>query len=199
MEKTARSLYGDDAPVEVAFERPRNAEFGDYATNLAFKLAKSARKAPQAIAIEIAQAALANEPALRACVADVTATAGFINVRMQPSFWHELIATILRQGEDYGRGAREGPSQRVSLEFGSANPTGPLLVVQGRSLAVGSTLVNARRFTGDLVVTDWIINDAGSQVDTLGRSLYARWRQLHEPAYPFPDDGYPTDYVVEIA
>ncbi|MBV8602739.1 MAG: hypothetical protein JO359_14325, partial [Candidatus Eremiobacteraeota bacterium] len=149
-ERTARSLYGDEAAVEVAFERPRNPDFGDYATNVAFKLAKSARKAPQAIAIEIAQAALAAEPGLRATVADVTATAGFVNVRMKPEFWHTLIARILKEGEDYGRTGGEGKPQRISLEFGSANPTGPLVVVQGRSLAVGSTLVNARRFTGDL-------------------------------------------------
>ena len=196
-DRAARALYGPDAPVEVAFESPRNSEFGDYATNVAFKLAKTARKAPQVIAAEIAERAMAGDPALRATLADAGAVAGFINVRMSPGYWHEILAAILRLGPEYGRGAPTG--KRVSLEFGSANPTGPLLVVQGRSLALGSTLVNALRFTGDDVVTDWIINDTGSQLDTLGRSLYARWRQLRDPAFTFPEDGYPGDYLAEIA
>lgn len=196
-ERAARALYGPQAPVEVAFESPRNSEFGDYATNVAFKLAKSARKAPQIIAAEIAERAMADDSALRATLADATAVGGFINLRMDPGYWHEILATILRLGGDYGRGAPTGA--RVSLEFGSANPTGPLLVVQGRSLALGSTLVNALRFAGDEVVTDWIINDTGSQLDTLSRSLYARWRGLRDPSFAFPDDGYPADYLIEIA
>jgi arginyl-tRNA synthetase len=196
-DRTARRLYGHDAPVEVGFEPPRNREFGDYAANVAFKLARATRKAPQAIATEIAERALRDEGALRMTLADVRPVAGFINIRMQPAFWQRLVAKILAEGADYGRAAPTG--RRFSLEFGSANPTGPLLVVQGRTLAIGSTLANAMRFVGHDVVTDWIINDAGSQLDALGRSLYARWRQLHDPAFPFPEDGYPGDYVTQLA
>src|SRR5579872_840567 len=174
-DRAARALYGADAPVEVTFEPPRNAEFGDYATNVAFKLARVARKAPQAIATEIAERALADDAALRATLEDATAVAGFINLRMKPGYWQHVVETILRHGNDFGRG--KGTGRRMSLEFGSANPTGPLVVVQGRTLAIGSTLVNALRFIGNEVLTDWIVNDAGSQLDALGHSLYARWRQ----------------------
>ena len=193
---TARSLYGADAPVEVTFESPRNRDFGDYATNLAFKLSKTARKAPQAIATEIAEQVV-RDAAVRATLAEVKAVAGFVNVRMQPAFWQQTIREIILDGAAYGRGAPTGT--RYSLEFGSANPTGPLVVVQGRTLAIGSTLANAMRFIGHEVATDWIINDTGSQFDKLSRSLYARWRQLREPGFPFPEDGYPGEYVIELA
>jgi arginyl-tRNA synthetase len=196
-ERAARALYGDGEAARVVFETPRNRDFGDYATNIAFKLAKVARKAPQAVAGEIAERALHDDAHLSQTLAEIKPVAGFINVRMQPAFWQRLVATIISLGADYGRGAPTG--ERMSLEFGSANPTGPLVVVQGRALAIGSTLTNALRFIGHEVVTDWYINDAGSQMDTLVHSLYARWRQLREPKYPFPEDGYPGEYVVELA
>jgi arginyl-tRNA synthetase len=89
--------------------------------------------------------------------------------------------------------------RRISLEFGSANPTGPLVVVQGRTLSIGDALVRAFRMRGYDVFVEWIINDAGAQMDTLGRSLYARYRQIGEPEFPFPEDGYPGEYLVPIA
>ena len=196
-QRAARALYGPEASADVVFEAPRNLEFGDYATNVAFKLTKTARRPPQAIAEAIAARALADDPALRETLGETKAVAGFINVRMSAPYWQTIVAGILRAGADYGRGASTG--RRVSLEFGSANPTGPLLVVQGRSLAIGSTLANALRFGGDDVVTDWIVNDTGSQIQTLGRSVYARWRQLKDPDFPFPEDGYPGEYLKAIA
>ena len=94
---------------------------------------------------------------------------------MVPRYWQTVVARVLREGADFGRGDPLG--ERISLEFGSANPTGPLVVVQGRSLSIGATLANALRFVGYDVTTEWIINDAGAQLDRLGRSLYARYRQ----------------------
>ena len=134
---------------------------------------------------------------VRATVADATPLAGFINLTLSPAFWQRVVGDVLREGADYGRGARNG--ERVSLEFGSANPTGPLVVVQGRTLSIGDTLARAMRHAGYDVFTEWIINDAGSQLDALGRSLYARYRQLSDPAYPLPEDGYPGEYLIPIA
>ncbi len=114
-----------------------------------------------------------------------------------PQFWQRTVAGVLREGENFGAGARQ--NERISLEFGSANPTGPLLVVQGRTLSIGDTLAKTLRFAGYSVFTEWIINDAGSQMDTLARSLYARYMQLWDAAFPFPDEGYPADYLVPIA
>lgn len=191
----ARGLYAGAEPV-VAFEAPRRAEFGDLATNVAFGLAKAARKAPQQIATEIVARALADE-AVRATVAEATAVGGFINLRLVPAFWQRVVADVLRAGDDYGKGAPTG--ERISLEFGSANPTGPLVVVQGRTLSVGDTLAKAMRHAGYDVFTEWIINDAGSQLAVLGRSVYARYRQLFDPSYAFPDEGYPGDYLIPVA
>jgi len=191
----ARALYPQSEP-NVAFEAPRRPEFGDVATNVAFGLAKVAKKAPPEIALAIVARALEDD-AVRATVAAATATAGFINLRLVPQFWQRTIATVLREGPSYGRGAPQ--PERVSLEFGSANPTGPLVVVQGRTLSIGDTLAKTLRFAGYHVFTEWIINDAGSQMDTLARSLYARYMQLWDPSFPFPEDGYPGDYLVAIA
>src|SRR5260370_6063545 len=191
----ARVLWPEANPV-VQFEAPRRAEFGDVATNVAFGLARVARKKPQEIAEAIAARAL-DDPAVRSTVADATAVAGFINLRLVPAFWQRVVATALREGAEFGRGTPTG--ERISLEFGSANPTGPLVVVQGRTLSVGDTLAKTMRHAGYDVLTAWIINDAGSQMDALGRSVYARYRQLFDPAYPFPEHGYPGDYLIPVA
>jgi arginyl-tRNA synthetase len=192
--RAAGELYGVAPPV--VFEAPRRPEFGDIATNVAFGLAKTARQPPPVIADAIAQRAL-DDPRVRATVAEATPTAGFINLRLVPEFWQQTVAEILQAGDGYGRGPARG--ERISLEFGSANPTGPLVVVQGRTLSVGDTLAKALRFAGYDVFTEWIINDAGAQLDTLGRSLHARYRQLWNPGFAFPEDGYPGAYLIPIA
>jgi arginyl-tRNA synthetase len=198
----AKALFPDAEPV-VVFEAPRSREFGDFATNVALRMAKAAKQSPQQVAEAIVARAMA-DPAVAATVADAKPTAGFINLRLVPAYWHRTLGAILAAGPDYGKAPPNGT--RVSLEFGSANPTGPLVVVQGRTLSIGSTLANALRFAGYDVFTEWIINDAGSQLDTLGRSLHARYLQLWDEPYDpdvlppgFPEDGYPGAYVVAIA
>ena len=182
-------------PPRIAFEAPRRPEFGDFSTNVAFSLAKTARRSPQEIATELV-AELSLQPGIEGVFSDVQAVAGFINLRIAPSIWHEVVAQILRDGDRFGAARPNG--QRVSLEFGSANPTGPLVVVQGRSMSIGATLANAMRFRGYDVFLEWIINDAGRQLDALGHSIYARYRELFGP-YPFPEDGYPGEYLIPIA
>jgi arginyl-tRNA synthetase len=188
--------YAQPAPV-IHFEAPRRDEFGDFATNLAFSLTKTARRAPQALAAELVAELAARAPELNPIFSRIEAVGGFINLRLAPPVWHTVVARILREGERFG--ARQPNGQRVSLEFGSANPTGPLVVVQGRSMSVGATLANVMRFRGYDVFLEWIINDAGGQLDALGRSIYARYRQLFDPNYPFPEDGYPGEYLLPIA
>ena len=187
--------YAVPAP-KVGFESPRRPEFGDFATNLAFGLAKAARRAPQEIATDLV-ADLARDADIARSFAGIEAVAGFINLRVAPAVWHAVVTQILREGDRYGEAPHNG--NRISLEFGSANPTGPLVVVQGRSMSAGATLASAMRFAGYDVFVEWIINDAGGQLDALGRSIYARYRQLFDPAYPFPEDGYPGQYLVPVA
>jgi arginyl-tRNA synthetase len=188
--------YSVAAPA-VTFEAPRRPEFGDFATNVAFALAKTARRSPQEIATGIVAEIPRRAPELERSFSSVDAVAGFINLRLAPPVWQACVARILREGDRFGEAPRNG--ERISLEFGSANPTGPLVVVQGRSMSIGATLANAMRFCGYDVFVEWIINDAGGQLDALGRSIYARYRQLFSPDYPFPAEGYPGEYLVPIA
>jgi arginyl-tRNA synthetase len=196
LDAAARDILGGEAPPPVALEAPRNPEHGDFSSNLALVLAKRARRAPQQLATEIV-AKVGADAGVRAIVSEVSAVGGFINIRMSPVYWQRAVHEILERGEDYGRGAPTG--ERVSLEFGSANPTGPLVVVQGRTLSLGDSIARAMRLSGIAVTTEWISNDAGSQIDTLGRSLYARYRQIADPTFPFPTDGYPGEYLLPIA
>ena len=197
LSRAIEARYPQASFGEVAFEAPRRPEFGDFATNAAFSLARAAKAAPQAIAQALTEDALATEPQLRDLFSAIAPTAGFINLRLAPSVWQNGLARILRDGREFGQAAGNGT--RISLEFGSANPTGPLVVVQGRTCSIGATLANAMRFCGYDVFVEWIINDAGGQMETLGRSLYARYRQCFDPAFPLPEDGYPGDYLIPIA
>ena len=191
------SNYPDAPEPSVTFEAPRRPEFGDFATNLAFSLGKFARRPPNEIAEQLVAVPALQTSQLAQFFTSIEATAGFINLRLAPSVWQAAVAQILREGSRFGERPPNGI--HVSLEFGSANPTGPLVVVQGRSMSIGATLANAMRFCGYEVFVEWIINDAGGQLDALGRSLYARYRQLFDPAYPFPEDGYPGEYLMPIA
>ncbi len=191
------ALYpGAPAPA-VAFEAPRRPEFGDFATNVAFPLAKIARRSPQDVATALVAEIERGAPEIRRLFASVEPVAGFVNLRLAAGVWHGVLARIVAEGDAFGAGAPNG--KRISLEFGSANPTGPLVVVQGRSMSVGDTIARAMRFCGYDVFVEWIINDAGGQLDDFGRSLYARYRQQFDPGFPFPEAGYPGAYVTEIA
>jgi len=189
--------YPDAPATTVAFEAPRNAAFGDAATNVAFSLAKVARAKPQEIAATLIADASEREPRLAALFTAIEPVAGFINVRLAPACWRTLVAQILQRGDSFGTMPANGT--KISLEFGSANPTGPLVVVQGRTLSIGDVIAKALRFCGYDVFTEWIINDAGGQMDTLGRSLYARYRQHFDAAFAFPEEGYPGAYLLPLA
>ncbi len=189
--------YPDAGATNVVFEAPRNLDFGDFATNVAFGLAKVARSKPNDIATQLIADLRAKAPNVVARFSSMEAVAGFINVRLGPSGWQALVARIIHDGSHYGRAQTNG--QRISLEFGSANPTGPLVVVQGRTLSIGDALVRAFRYCGYDVFVEWIINDAGSQLETLARSIHARYMQHWDPSFPFPEEGYPGDYLIPLA
>ncbi len=189
--------YPEANAAKVGFEAPRRPEFGDFATNVAFSLAKIARRSPNDVASTIIADLREAAPNVAALFSSIEAVAGFINLRVAPVVWQTLIATILRDGSSYGKHPPNGT--KISLEFGSANPTGPLVVVQGRTLSIGDTLVRAFRFCGYDVFVEWIINDAGSQIETLGRSLHARYMQRFDATYQLPEEAYPGDYLIPIA
>ena len=189
------ALFPDAPQAEIAFESPRRAEFGDFATNAAFALTKIARRSPQDVATQLVTKAREIDASLGEIFSEIEPMAGFINLRLAPAVWQNSVAQLLRDGPR----AKSHAGTKISLEFGSANPTGPLVVVQGRTCSIGSTIAKAMRFCGYDVFVEWIINDAGGQIETLGRSIYARYRQQFEPEFPFPEDGYPGEYLIDIA
>ncbi len=189
----ALDAAGLPAPTEVQWEIPREARHGDYATNVALTLAREARRPPR----KIAEAVVASFP--RTPVVDRLEIAGpgFLNVFLSPAWCAEALHEVLAAGEEYGR-TDAGKGSRVLLEFVSANPTGPLVIVNARAAAVGDALARILRAQGYAVETQYYVNDAGNQLAALARSVDVRLRQaLGEPA-ELPENAYPGEYLVDM-
>jgi arginyl-tRNA synthetase len=182
------------AAAAVVVERTRDAQHGDFATNVALRLAKAARRNPRELAAAIV-AALPESPLLaRAEVAG----AGFINFHLAPQAYARELAAIHAQGAAYGE-SRLGGGEQVLVEFVSANPTGPLHVGHGRQAAYGATLANILTATGYAAAREYYINDAGRQMDILGVSTWVRYLELCGEALPFPENGYRGEYLRPLA
>ena len=183
------------ADIPIPIERPRDESYGDYATPVAFSLAKHLRKKPHSIASEIKGALKVEGDA----VEEVTiAGSGYINFRLTKRYFVEQLHTLLNEGSSYGS-CDLGKGQKVMVEFVSSNPTGPLTVGHGRQAALGDVLSNILREAGFQVTREYYFNDAGRQMDLLGQSCYARYMQEFEPSFEFPEDGYKGEYLIEIA
>lgn len=187
-------LAGTDVP-DFVVEVPNRVEHGDFAVNVAMLLARAERKAPRQIAELLAQQLRCREDLW---LSVEVAGPGFINLRLQPQLWFGVLETIHRQQQDYGR-ATIGAGQRVQVEFVSANPTGPLHIGHGRGAATGDAVAAVLQEAGYSVQREYYINDAGNQMDTLGRSILLRYRQQRGEALDFPTDCYQGDYIVELA
>jgi arginyl-tRNA synthetase len=188
------TLNGPVAAEQIAVERTRDAQHGDYACNIALRLAKSAARKPRELAELIVAALPANDLVRKAEVAG----AGFINFYLASDAQTSALQRVLAMGAQYGTDTI-GAGQGVLLEFVSANPTGPLHVGHGRQAAWGSTLANLLRATGHRVHREYYINDAGRQVDILTVSVWIRYLQLCGESLPFPENGYRGAYVNDIA
>ncbi len=184
-----------DAGIRLTFEKPRLEAHGDITTNIALLLAKSLGKNPRAVAQEIVSA-MKIEPESVAKVE--IAGPGFINFRFTERFFVQQLSTILTQGLDFGR-STIGRGKKSQVEFVSANPTGPLSVGHGRQAAIGDTIANLLEWTGHDVTREYYYNNAGRQMRLLAESTYARYRQLFDPSFPFPEDGYQGEYIKAIA
>jgi arginyl-tRNA synthetase len=191
---TGAVLTEPPAAGAVVVERTRDASHGEFASNVALRLAKAARKNPR----ELAAAIIAALPPSELIARSEVAGAGFINFHMAPSAYAAELARIHRQAEAYGHSSAGG-GERVLVEFVSANPTGPLHVGHGRQAAFGATLSNLLRATGHQVAREYYINDAGRQVDILAVSVWVRYLEAAGEALPFPENGYRAEYVRPLA
>lgn len=190
----AEGLLPAEGKIDPEIERPNQSQHGDFATNLAMKLAKSAKRAPRQIA-EVVAAQLKQEPALDKVE---IAGPGFINLFFNKNYWLQALDHLLLAGRDYGH-ADWGAGRKLLLEFVSANPVGPLNVVSARAAAVGDALANILMTQGMEVSKEYYINDAGKQASLLGKSCYVRWRQSLGEAIEMPAEGYQGDYVKLLA
>jgi arginyl-tRNA synthetase len=191
----AEDLLGPDArsvPPEV--ERTRDAKNGDYASNVAMRHAKAARRNPR----ELAQMIVAALPADPAVERVEIAGPGFINFHLTAAAYHTEVCKVLDQGIDYGRQVPHS-AERILLEFVSANPTGPLHVGHGRHAAYGAALANLLLAAGHTVHREFYVNDAGRQVDILTVSVWCRYLERLGEAMPLPANGYKGEYLLPIA
>jgi len=179
---------------QIALERPKQPQYGDYSSNVALQLAKTLKRNPRELAAALIAAL---EPSPRVARVEM-AGAGFINLFLSDTARREVIARILDQGDAFGSvAAAEGTSAIV--EFVSANPTGPLHVGHGRAAAVGDAISRLVESQGYRVHREYYYNDAGAQIVNLALSVQARVREAAGASAPFPAEGYQGEYVREIA
>lgn len=179
----------------IQFDKPKEEKFGDLSTNTAMLLAKELKTSPRKIAEEI----INNLEYDNKLISKVEiAGAGFINFFISDNFYKDNVKAILGEKDDFGR-SDLNKNKTADLEWVSANPTGPLHLGHGRGLCLGKAVANLLEWTGYKVTREYYYNDAGNQMNNLGKSVQARYMQLIDPEFPFPEDGYVGDYVKDIA
>ncbi len=184
----------NDLDANIVIEIPREEANGDYSTNIAFLLAPKLRKNP----VEIANKLIQNIEFKDICEKVEVASKGFINFYIRDDIWRSSLNEVSEKGLD-SLFPDVGEGRRVLIEFVSSNPTGPLHIGHGRGAAVGDVLANILLKAGYNVVKEYYVNDAGKQIDTLGQSTYARWKELTGNPVPFEGHYYQGDYVKDIA
>jgi len=192
--RAASSIGADATQTNIVLERPKTAEHGDFATNLAMMLAKPMRQNPRTIAESLIKALPQSEYIAKVEIAG----AGFINFFLNVQSKQVVVSDILQLGAEFGRN-NQGKGERVQVEFVSANPTGPLHVGHGRGAAVGDCLARLLDASGWDVTREFYYNDAGAQIDNLTLSVEARCKGISADDPSFPENGYRGDYIVDIA
>lgn len=182
------------SPISKTIERTRDSRHGDFATNIAMRLAKSVGQNPRELAAQIIKFLPKSELVDKVEIAGP----GFINFHLTSTAFHQEIACILDSRDNYGRQLTKG-NPRYLIEFVSANPTGPLHIGHGRHAAFGATLGNLIEAAGYPVDREYYLNDAGRQMDILGLSVWLRILEQSGHDVPFPEAGYKGDYISEIA
>ncbi|MCX8041753.1 MAG: arginine--tRNA ligase [Thermodesulfobacteriaceae bacterium] len=195
LEEALTQLLGSLPIPPYEIEKPKKEIYGDYATNIALVLKNKTNLKPFQIAEKFAQI-LSEERVLFSKVEVVSP--GFINFWIREEYYKEHLREILKKGEKYGS-QDLGQEQRVLVEFVSANPTGPLHIGHGRGAAYGDSIARILSFTGYRVFKEYYINDKGTQMEILGRSVYLRAKELSGEKLVFPEGYYRGAYIYEIA
>jgi len=197
LEEALRQALRDEAPgfadTPIVLERPKQAEHGDFSTNVAMQLARSLKTNPRQLAAKLVSR-MTGDFLERVEVAGP----GFINFKLKAGTKTAVIRRILEEGANFGR-TREGRGEKVQVEFVSANPTGPLHVGHGRQAALGDAIAALLESQGYAVTREFYYNDAGAQIENLALSVQARGRGIGSGEPGWPKDGYNGEYIQEIA
>jgi len=206
IEELLRRALKEKAPqsadVPILIERPKQADHGDFSSNVALQVAKSAKMKPRDLAIAL-QASIAAQVSASATLSSLiekpeVAGPGFLNFRLKAGTKLNVIRQVLEEGRNFGR-THEGRGEKVQVEFVSANPTGPLHVGHGRQAALGDAIAALLESQGYAVTREFYYNDSGAQIEKLALSVQARARGLRPGAPGWPEEGYAGEYIEEIA
>jgi len=201
---TALELFAceKDSLENLSLEMPESVGFGDLSSNIAMRLSKPLKASPKEIAITIAKKLILNikedvflSKYIEKC--DV-AGPGFINIYFKNEFYVDLVKDVLKHGTEFGT-SNIGENAKVQIEFVSANPTGPLSIAHARQAAVGDALGNILKYFGYNVTKEYYINDEGNQINILGASTEARFKELLKEPFEFKEEYYQGDYIYDIA
>ncbi len=194
------SPFGAEVPSEITLEIPRNAEHGDLSTNVAMTLAKALKKNPREIATSLVESLKSRVDST--IVTDISiAGAGFINFTFAKDFYGKRLSAVIAEGAKYGEN-KQGSGVKANVEYVSANPTGLLHVGHGRNAAIGDTIANILVWNGYDVTREYYFNNAGNQMNNLGRSVHLRYLQHLDASTEFSgeDKGlYHGEYIKDIA
>jgi arginyl-tRNA synthetase len=180
---------------EIEVEVPKISSHGDFSTNIAMVSASIQKMPPR----KIAEAILNHiKDPDRILAKTEIAGPGFINFFVNTLSWHSILRKIHQEDMVYGA-SNIGNGEKIQVEFVSSNPTGPLHVGHGRGAAVGDSVANILKFCGYDVQKEYYINDSGRQINTLGKSVYLRYRELVGETIQFPDECYQGDYIRDYA
>jgi len=204
--KQLEDLIGQSLPKletspSVLIDIPGEKIHGELSCNIALQLSRILKKSPMVIASDILPVLkhnLANHVLKDSFSKIEIKQPGFINFYFSPKSFYSILETVLAQKEHYGR-SQYGQQMPFCLEFVSANPTGPLTVAHGRQAAVGESLVNILNAVGFKAQKEYYVNDEGNQINILGRSIYARAKEILGEKIEFPEDGYQGDYIRTMA
>lgn len=179
----------------IQIEIPKDNKFGDFTTNAAMLLAKELKSPPRNIAREIVENLKYDKDLIKKIE---VAGAGFINFYVSDNFYFNELNKILSQKNDYGK-SEINKGKTANLEWVSANPTKPLHAGHGRQICLGKAIANLLEWSGYKLTREYYYNDAGNQMKLLGLSVQARYEQIFNPDFPFPEDGYQGGYIKDIA
>ena len=181
---------------DFSLSPPKQESFGDLSSNIALLISKQMKENPLGVAEKI-KAELLNKNIKNIDAITVTPP-GFINFVIKQNFYQNNLKSIIQDKDDFGKDFK-GKDKSANVEFVSANPTGPLTVGHGRNAVIGDTVSNILEWHDYKVTREYYYNDAGKQMRTLGKSVEARYLELLEKSFEFPEGGYQGDYIIEIA